>query len=172
MSSPISAYLKNMTTGEIMEFWFNPTVLQASLDVIYDDVQVNGFMGNGLDYKRTTNFKVPIELWMNALTIARKSKLPMDLAKQALMDYRNFLLAFTAPVKTAGFETGKPPMVHFMWPGVISMQGVIRGKLGFGFKRFDLKLHSVQEIYKFTFESQNLPMYSSELRHNGMDVIS
>ena len=172
MNVPISGYLKNLSTGELKKFLFNPTKLKIDLNAIYKDVPINGVMGSNLDYQRTSNFTIPVELWINALTIAQNGKITMKKAKEEIINWRNFLLSLVAPIVEEGFDTGQPPMIHFFWPGIASMHGKIKGKVSLNIARFDLDLNSIRETYNFVFESQNPPMTSDEIQLTGMDIIT
>lgn len=111
---------------------FNPTTLEESLEVLYQRQAVLGLSHEPMQYQRTANYKIPIELyWTSTREDARapQGQQPNGPGRSFTdinQENRRNLLSWCYPERGASdILGGAPPRLLFIWPEYIAMTCVI-----------------------------------------------
>jgi hypothetical protein len=126
---PQRMYFVDLRTAETMEALFNPSELEESLEVLYNELGVPGLSHSPLQYSGTGNHKFGFELYAVGDGATQRAQIE---------DFRRFLLSLCYPAAAAdSVLTGAPPRVLFVWPELVSLQARILG-VTFKHQRFAL----------------------------------
>lgn len=112
------AELINLDTLERMKVPFNPTTLERSVSVAYQQIQVPGLSHRPLQYTGTDNRKI------TGLEFVLDKVADRDVD---IHDFLGFVHALTIPPEGGRGVVGtRPPRLLFIWPGVVTIETVIR----------------------------------------------
>lgn len=116
--SPPKLTLTNITSGSTLEVMFNPSELEEQLTANWSELTVPGLSHQVLQYSHTTNEQFTLELFWRATTRAEFETIAMA---------RRWLKSVLYPRQGAeDVAGGAPPRVLVVWPGMLSMQCVVR----------------------------------------------
>jgi len=118
---PPRCTLVNLSTGEEKACLFNPEALAERVQMNFARGEVFGMSHQPQQYTSTTNRGLPgLQFYLDKI-YAREIEPDAD-----IMDFRHFLMAFSAPpAAAADVAHNAPPRLLFVWPGVLSVQTVV-----------------------------------------------
>jgi hypothetical protein len=128
----------NLDTGERKEALFNPEQLKEKVSVSWNRLTVPGLSHQVLQFQNTGNRVLSgLDFYLDRFFANSQPGSP------DIMDFRNFLLAFTAPSSPqTGALPVAPPRLLFVWPGVLTMQCVLND-VEFTYRQFSVNDGSV-----------------------------
>jgi hypothetical protein len=120
----------NVLTAESIECLLNPNVLTEKLQVEWTRLLVPGLSHQVLQFQSTCNRELPgVEFYVDRIFASETAAEPL------VERFRSFLLELTVPTGLAQGVASAPPRVLFIWPGVITVQCVLRS-VEFRYQRF------------------------------------
>ena len=133
-----------MTSGDALDFMFNPGELQVAVKVVWQRMQPLGQPHQPQQYTSTENLKIPLELSWDSLTHVREG---IDVRAAA-----TWLMSLAYPPRGAGdIRGGAPPRVLFVWPELASLTCVIE-EVSVRFTRFATSGTPTAAVARVTLE--------------------
>ncbi len=168
-SGPPKASFFNLSSGEIKDFFFNPTTLEQNMGTAnYDRVSYPGLPHQRLAYQGNTNPTVALEIYVDKIFLDQANQRSID-----VVDFKKYLQALMLPVEGDGLTVGSaPPRVIFAWPNVVHFTAVARS-LVFQNRTFSQETAEVL-IYTATLtleEVRDVRLSSEEVRQGGMNRV-
>jgi hypothetical protein len=129
-AQPARCSLVNVSTGEAMECWLNPSQATEKVQVNWNRLAVPGLPHQVLQYQSTGNRQLPgVEFYLDRLIETE----PRD--DRDILAFRAFLLSLTVPpASTPGVA---PPRTLVIWPKVMTIEAVLT-EVEFHYRRFAL----------------------------------
>lgn len=161
--SPTRMSIANLKTGDVLEAQFNPTEVQESLSVNYNELSVLGLSHQPTQYQSTGNQSFDFELAFFAFD-ARGNRLD-DIAYA-----RRFLQSLCYSSRGAGDVLGgAPPRALFLWPALASLVCTVRS-LQTTFQQFNVLDYPVRWNTKVKLvEVRDGRIYSEDVLQSGTE---
>jgi len=118
---PPAASIKNLVTGEVYEFQYNPQTFDENLEAKYNRPSIRGLSHERMTYKNTGNVTYPLELVLSQMTEDERSA-GID-AGQTIQVQKAWLKSLLYPAAHEDLAFVGPPKVLFIWPGEIRTVG-------------------------------------------------
>lgn len=116
---PARMSLTNVETGVTLEPLYNPTKLDTTISVDFDEIAAHGHPAPDLHYKNTKPTEFALQLAFDGLSGKETGGTSSGGAKSENADFqRRFLESLCFPMEDG--ETG-PPRVHLFWPNLRSV---------------------------------------------------
>jgi hypothetical protein len=160
-SEPNRMTISAVDTGDTITALFNPTELKEKVTANYGRLAILGLSHKPMQYQNTENHTFDFELAFRAF--ARGRNMVDDNLRT-----RNFLLS--AHYSRRGAATvagGAPPVLLFVWPGMISMRARILSLEG-SHTLFGKSGPATHSAYKVTLEAiSDVRFYSEDVLDQG-----
>ncbi len=164
---PARGFLVDLNSGAEFGFPMNPTRLQESITVNWQDQTVVGMSHPVPHYIGTGAHMLPsVEFLVDRYFMSRQRKRNVDINE--FLQFKRFLQSLTVPPRRAtNVAGGAPPRVLFVWPDTVSMIVNIRS-LSITHERFDFEGRPLRYVATVTFsEVRDARMTSEQLFSEG-----
>ena len=127
---PPRCVLVNVDSGESMECLFNPAQLSEKWQVQWNRLVVPGLSHQPLQFQGTGNRQLTnLEFYLDRFFAAEQPSAP------DILGFRDFLGILTVPTNRDG--PSAPPRTLLIWPGFITVEGVLT-EVEFQYRQFAL----------------------------------
>ncbi len=161
-AEPQRMSIANLVTGESMDVLFNPTELAKSFNVKWNRLEVPGLPHEVLQYKGTSNLKVPLQLIAHAFTQRATPAMLID-------EFEKFIMSLGYPSENAqSVASGAPPRCLVIWPSVLVFTAVLVDEVKFTHTQFAAQGGSLRYAANVTFEEiRDTRLTSEDVRFFG-----
>lgn len=161
-AEPQRMSIANLASGESMDVLFNPTELGKSFNVKWNRLEVPGLPHEVLQYKGTSNLRVPLTLVAHAFTQRPNPATVID-------EFEKFIMSLGYPSENAqSVASGAPPRCLVIWPGVLVFTAVLTDEVSFKHTQFAPLGGSLRYTASVTFEEiRDARLTSEDVRFFG-----
>lgn len=158
-AEPPRMHLMNLLTLEGFYMQFNPTQIERSVSAEWQAMDVLGLSHQPLQYAKTTNQTVQLELYFRADSIAQRE------GGDEVMKFLESLMY--APAGATSIGQAAPPRVLVVWPQTLSLTCVVRS-VRFRHQRFNVRGQTVEWTASTAFEEiRDVRLTSQQVRNFG-----
>lgn len=155
-AEPERMSIANLQTGESLDVLFNPTELAKSFNVKWNRLEVPGLPHEVLQYKGTSNLRVPLQLIAHAFTQRPSAAATID-------EFEKFIMSLGYPSENAqSVASGAPPRCLVIWPGVLVFTAQLVDEVKFTHTQFASRGGSLRYAANVTFEEVRDSRLTSE----------
>jgi len=115
LGRPPRAALVNLADNTRLDFLVNPSQVREAISAEYERIAPLGLSHQVLQYKGTTNLKLPLELYHSKRLNQRLSD---NVQAMTIGEMRAWLMSLLFPVASQEYVRKSPPEVLFVWPNV------------------------------------------------------
>lgn len=153
-------YLKNNSIEEKKGFFVNPSELETEISAKWKNPIILGMGNTKAVYQNTEPQIWEFSIYLNANMLQRKGQVTRKQAVEAIQDFNNFLQACCFPVQSdfKGWVGGEPPLLTFVWPGVVSCSCRLLS-VKFSMTQFDFNMAVCHEVAKIKLQSDFTSTY-------------
>jgi len=164
---PVRGFLVDLNSGAEFGFPMNPTTLQESIAVQWNEQRVVGMSHPVLQYVGTGSHNLPgVSFLCDRHMMSRERN--RDVSVKDFLGFKRFLQSLTVPPRgTESVAGGAPPRVLFVWPEVVSLIVVVKS-VSFQHERFTQDGEPLRYVAQVTFsEIRDSRMTSEQLFNEG-----
>lgn len=148
--------IASLQTGESMTVFFNPAELKKGFSVKWNRLEVPGLPHEPLQYKGTSNLKIPLTLVAHAFDGRPNARVELE-------DFERFLMSLGYPADGASsVATGAPPTCLVIWPRVLSMRAKLVDDVSMSHVQFAPEGGALRLAASVTFEEHRTNRLTSE----------
>jgi hypothetical protein len=147
--------------NETFTFPMNPTELEESISVNYQDQAVIGLSHPVDQYVNTAAHSFPaVEFYVDGH--AMSSEAGRNLSSYQILEFKRVLQSLTVPCAAArDVPSGAPPRVRFIWPGVVHMLCRVR-TVSFRYLKFSQRGEPLVYLARVAFTETRLTRITHE----------